>query len=93
MTDQVSEGSALLGFEEQLRSLEELVARMERGDQSLEQAFTDYQKGVALVKHCQEALHFAEQKVAVLSKKADQSFELQSYEKDTDDGGVNDLED
>ena len=72
--------AALSGFEDALKTLESLVERMEAGDQTLEQAFSDYQQGVLLVQRCQKALHFAEQRVAVLSHKADQGFEQIPYQ-------------
>ena len=79
----------LAGFEEALKTLETLAQRMEAGDQTLEQAFNDYQQGVALVQRCQKALHFAEQKVAVLSAQAEEAFEgmpHQTMTKEESDG-------
>jgi len=51
-----------------MRELETLVARMEKGDQSLEQALKDFEQGVALTRICQQALSEAEQKVQILTK-------------------------
>jgi len=57
-------------FESDLAELELLVARMERGDLSLEEAIGTFERGVALAKSCQQALRDAEQKVQRLSQNA-----------------------
>lgn len=55
-------------FESAMSELETLVARMEKGDQSLEQSLKDFEQGVALTRICQQALGAAEQKVQILTK-------------------------
>ncbi len=55
-------------FEADLAELEQLVARMERGDLSLEEAIGTFERGVALAKACQQALRDAEQKVQRLTQ-------------------------
>ncbi len=57
-------------FESDLAELELLVARMERGDLSLEEAIATFERGVALAGSCQQALRDAEQKVQRLSQSA-----------------------
>ena len=57
-------------FETDLAELEQLVARMERGDLSLEEAIGTFERGVALARACQQALRAAEQKVQLLSRDA-----------------------
>lgn len=54
-------------FEADLAELEQLVARMERGDLSLEEALSTFERGTALARTCQQALRDAEQKVQRLS--------------------------
>ena len=51
-----------------MKELEKLVARMEKGDQSLEASLKDFEQGVALTRICQSALAEAEQKVQILTK-------------------------
>ena len=58
----------LADFESILEELERLVARMEQGDQSLEQSLKDFERGVGLTKTCQSILSKAEQKVDQLIK-------------------------
>ncbi|HMM75730.1 MAG TPA: exodeoxyribonuclease VII small subunit [Gammaproteobacteria bacterium] len=54
-------------FEADLAELEQLVARMERGDLPLEEALGTFERGIALARACQQALREAEQKVQRLS--------------------------
>ena len=54
-------------FESAMAELEAIVAKMERGDMSLEDSLAAYQRGVSLTRLCQERLANAEQRVQVLS--------------------------
>jgi len=56
-----------LDFERALRDLETLVSRMEQGEFSLEESIEQFERGVALVRACQQALAAAEQKVRKLT--------------------------
>ena len=53
-------------FEKALNQLEELVARMEEGELSLEDSLNAFEKGIKLTRECQTALDEAEQKVQLL---------------------------
>ena len=53
-------------FEAALAELESIVQGMETGKLSLEESLAAYQRGTALLKHCQGALVAAEQKIQVL---------------------------
>ena len=53
-------------FEDALAELESIVQGMESGKLSLEESLAAYQRGAALLKHCQGALAAAEQKIQVL---------------------------
>lgn len=53
-------------FEASLDELEKIVARMESGDQSLEESLKDFERGVTLTRACQTMLKNAEQKVEKL---------------------------
>ena len=61
--------------------LEKLVARMEKGDQSLEASLKDFELGVALTRICQRSLAEAEQKVQILTT-AQGEAALTSFEPD-----------
>ena len=44
-------------------ALEQLVARMEAGDLPLEESLREYQRGMDLVRSCQEALDEAQRRI------------------------------
>ena len=69
-----------LGFEEAYAQLESIVERMERGDQNLEVSLSDFEQGVALMKHCHSVLKNAEQKVDILIKDNDGMFSTENFE-------------
>ena len=55
-----------LTFEKALVELEKVVARMEGGELSLEQALAAHKRGLELAKFCQARLEAAQQQVQVL---------------------------
>ncbi len=55
-----------LTFEKALAELERIVARMESGELSLEQALASHKRGLELAKFCQGRLEAAQQQVQVL---------------------------
>jgi len=54
-----------LSYEAAITQLEQLIARMESGQLSLEDTLKAYQEGAALLKHCQTVLQKVEQQVKV----------------------------
>ena len=63
--------SPVADFEQSLDALEQLVEQMERGDMSLEESLTAYERGVGLYRKCQTALEQAELRVRLLSDPQD----------------------
>ena len=55
-----------LSFEKALAELEKLVAQMEGGSLSLEQALASHKRGLELARFCQERLEAAQRQVKVL---------------------------
>jgi exodeoxyribonuclease VII small subunit len=53
-------------FEKALAELEKLVARLEDGELSLEQALATHKRGIELARFCQQKLEAAQQQVKVL---------------------------
>ena len=53
-------------FEKALAELEKIVARMESGELSLEQALATHKRGLELARFCQQKLEAAQQQVKVL---------------------------
>ncbi|WP_257387671.1 exodeoxyribonuclease VII small subunit [Tahibacter caeni] len=56
----------IVDFEKSLDELEQLVARMEHGDLSLDDSLASFERGVALYRNCQSALEQAELRVRLL---------------------------
>ncbi|HEY0333985.1 MAG TPA: exodeoxyribonuclease VII small subunit [Stenotrophomonas sp.] len=65
-----NEASPVARFEQSLEELEQLVAKMEGGDLSLEQSLASYERGVGLYRQCQQALEQAELRVRLLTDPA-----------------------
>jgi len=55
-----------LDLEQSLQQLEQLVERMEAGEQSLDAALADFETGIKLVRGCRDSLERAEQRVQLL---------------------------
>jgi len=53
-------------FEKALAELEKIVARMESGELSLEEALATHKRGTELARFCQQKLEAAQQQVKVL---------------------------
>jgi exodeoxyribonuclease VII small subunit len=58
-------------FEEALARLEQIVARLERGDLPLEQALAAFETGVALTRRCARELEDAERRIEVLVREGE----------------------
>lgn len=72
------------GFEKQLKELEQIVARLEQGDVSLEESLKLFEKGVQLARACQTALQEAEQKVQILTQGDNGSLHCQPLKDNND---------
>ncbi|WP_035013412.1 exodeoxyribonuclease VII small subunit [Catenovulum agarivorans] len=64
-----------MSLEESIQELEQLVERMDSGQQTIEDALKQYERGVALVRASQQKLQQAEQKIRILQQK-DEHIEL-----------------
>lgn len=62
-----------LSFEDALHELENIVARLERGDAPLEESIDIYERGAKLKKHCEDKLKSAQLKVDKIVLGADGS--------------------
>ena len=61
------ESGQIAEFEKSLDELEKLVAKMEQGEQSLDDSLQSFERGIALYRSCQSALEQAELRVKLLS--------------------------
>lgn len=62
MSAETSDVSAL-SFEQAVSELENIVARLERGDVPLDQSIEIYERGELLKKHCETLLNAAEARI------------------------------
>ncbi|MEQ9036859.1 MAG: exodeoxyribonuclease VII small subunit [Silicimonas sp.] len=60
-----------MSFEEAMKELESVVAKLESGDVPLEDSIKLYERGAALKEHCQKKLSEAEEKVAQITLDGD----------------------
>ena len=76
-------------FERSLGELEDIVARLEQGELSLEESLQQFERGVGLTRICQSALQQAEQKIEVLlrqgnARAGDAEFTVAAFQPDSD---------
>ena len=71
-------------FEAALAELERIVEKMEKGEQSLEEALASFQRGVELTRACQQGLKQAEQRVEKLMRDG-AGFKLEPLHESDDD--------
>ena len=62
---------AAMPFEQAMKQLEDIVARLEKGDISLEESIAAYETGEALKKRCEELLKQAEGRIEKIKLGAD----------------------
>jgi len=77
------------GFEKALQELTQIVEQMEKGNLSLEESLTTFERGVKLTRECQQSLQDAAQKVQILTKENDldglNDFSVEAGDDDIDD--------
>ena len=57
-----------LSFEESIRQLKEIVDKIEQGQIPLQDSLDQYEKGMALIKHCRGILQKAEKRIEKISQ-------------------------
>ncbi len=67
-------------FESALEDLELIVEQLETGELSLEDSLTAFEKGVGLVKLCNQKLSEVEKKIELLVKDKDGKLQLKAFE-------------
>jgi exodeoxyribonuclease VII small subunit len=60
-----------LSFEQAIKELTSIVGKIEQGEIPLQDSLTQYEKGMALIKHCREILQKAEKRIETISKEKD----------------------
>jgi len=56
-----------LSFEQAIKELTSIVEKIEQGEIPLQDSLTQYEKGMALIKHCRTILQKAEQRIEKIS--------------------------
>ncbi len=77
----MSSENTFQSFEAALNELESLLDLLEKGELSLEDSLSTFERGVQLTRSCDSALRDAEQKVQRLSS-LDQEADLEPYDSD-----------
>jgi len=57
-----------LGFEEAIKDLTNIVSKIEQGDIPLQDSLEQYEKGMALIKHCRDILQKAEKRIEKITE-------------------------
>jgi exodeoxyribonuclease VII small subunit len=83
-------GSETPAFESMMDRLQDLVARLEDGNLTLEDSIRSFEEGMDLVRRCTEVLNQAEERIRKLTRDArgtPQESPLQGLEEETERGG------
>ena len=67
-------------FDVALEDLEKVVEQLESGDLSLEDALTAFEKGVGLVKYCNQKLTDVEKKIELLVRDKEGKLQLKALD-------------
>ncbi len=65
-TSTPADATPVADFEHSLDELEQLVAKMEGGELSLDESLASFERGIGLFRHCQQSLQQAELRVRLL---------------------------
>jgi exodeoxyribonuclease VII small subunit len=57
-----------LSFEEAIKQLTDIVSKIEQGQIPLQDSLNQYERGMALIKHCREILQKAEKRIEKISE-------------------------
>ncbi len=68
-----------LKFEEAIADLDQVVEQLESGDLSLEDSLAAFEKGVGLVRYCNQKLSEVEKKVELLVKDKQGQLQLKAF--------------
>lgn len=69
-----------ISFEEALSELEEIVKKMDNGQETLEAAVNSFERGILLKNHCEKKLKEARLKIEKITKLVDSTVTLEEVE-------------
>jgi len=70
-----------LNFEQAIKELTNIVGKIEQGQIPLQDSLDQYEKGMALIKHCREILQKAEKRIEKISEADDKKKKKSDPEK------------
>jgi len=71
-----------LTFEQAINQLKGIVDRIEQGEIPLQDSLEQYEKGMALIKHCRDILQKAEKRIEKISKEEPPEPEKEPEDRD-----------
>ena len=69
-----------LNFEQAIKELTAIVGQIEEGDIALQDSLKQYERGMALIKHCKGILEKAEKRIEKISESQDTGNRTQNTE-------------
>ncbi|WP_341795118.1 exodeoxyribonuclease VII small subunit [Rickettsia endosymbiont of Rhinocyllus conicus] len=69
-----------ISFEEALSELEEIVKKIDNGQETLEAAVNSFERGILLKNHCEKKLKEARLKIEKITKLTDSTITLEEVE-------------
>jgi len=69
-----------LNFEQAIKELTGIVGKIEQGQIPLQDSLQQYERGMALIKHCREILKKAEQRIEKITKEQQSENNSQELE-------------
>ncbi len=82
-----------VSFESAMDDLEKIAKKLEDGSLGLEDAITEFEKGIKLAKFCHQKLEEAERKIEILQKGGDGDVRKRDVKVKPDTGEIDDDED
>jgi len=73
-----------MNFSEKMTELDKILKKLEGEDIPLEEALSEFEKGVGLVKECRAFLDQAKQKITLLTDSGEVPLESQKFEEGKD---------
>ncbi len=71
MSAKQNDGISKLSFEEAIKELGNIVGKIEQGQIPLQNSLQQYEKGMALIKHCRTILQKAEKRIEKITEPED----------------------
>lgn len=68
-------------FSEKMSELDKILRKLEGESLPIEEAMSDFERGVALVKECKEYLENAKQRISILTENGEREVDRSSFVK------------